>query len=92
MKGNHRMLIPGKIWQELSVAAMWLMTVVQREWRGTHNFFLKLRVPPSELVVHITRQIFEPASGQSRQLLSGLVALRMKVVANRQERYCECRE
>ena len=51
-------------------------------------FRLELREPPVELEKDITSEILEPVSGESREFLSSLIALWVKVVSDRQEWYC----
>lgn len=54
---------------------------------GRTNLFFELGVSPRELVVDITREVFEAGCREGCELLTGLVAFWMEVVPEWEERY-----
>jgi sulfur carrier protein ThiS len=56
--------------------------------RGTYvGLLAKVGVPAGELVVDVGGEVLEAGDGQRRELLPGLVPLRVEVVADGQERH-----
>jgi hypothetical protein len=56
---------------------------------GTHVLLLrKFWIPPIQLEVHVAGEVAEPKKRECREFLTGLVALRVEVGADGEERFC----
>jgi hypothetical protein len=54
----------------------------------THFAILELGIAPVELVIDIGRQILKAADRKCSEFLSSLVAFRVEIIADREERDC----